>query len=161
MITLRAMLRPLLVLCVLTTTACKVTPPPPAIDPKATVRFVAPEPGEVAPQLLRRQAEVKDRQLLVFVSASWCEPCQRFHQAVDRGELTGKLGPLDLVAFDAEPDAERLLMSGYEQRMIPAFTVPGPDGRATPRHIEGGVSGEGAVADLIPRILEILRAPAR
>ena len=82
-------------------------------------------------------------------------------EQADRGELTGKLGPLDLMSFDAEPDAERLLMSGYENRMIPAFTVPGPDGRATAQHLEGGVTGEGAVADLVPRILAILKTPAR
>lgn len=151
-------LQPFLLLA-LASAACKVSPPP--IDPTATVRFVAPEPGEVAPQLVRRLAQVKDRRLLVFMSAPWCEPCQRFHQAVDRGELTGKLGPLDLVAFDAELDAERLLMSGYEARMIPAFTVPGADGRATAQHIEGGVSGDGAVADLAPRLVELLRSPAR
>ncbi len=143
----------------LAASSCKVSPP--ANDPQATVRFVTPDEGEVAPALVRRMAAVKDRRLMVFVSASWCEPCQRFHQAVDRGELTGKLGPLDLVAYDTEPDAERLLMSGYEARMIPAFTVPGPDGRATARHTEGGLSGEGAVADLVPRILEILNAPSR
>ena len=139
---------------------CKATPP--AIDPHATVRFVAPEEGEVAPQLVRRlaQAKIDQRKVLVFVSAPWCEPCRVFHQAVDRGELTGKLGPLDLVAFDSEPDAERLLMSGYESRLIPAFTAPGEDGRATPRHLEGSVSGPAAVSDLVPRILEILKPPA-
>ena len=121
-----------LLLACLAASACKVSPP--RIDPQATVRFVTAEEGEVAPALVRRMAAVKDRRLMVFVSASWCEPCQRFHQAVERGELTGKLGQLDLVAYDAEPDAERLLMSGYEARMIPAFTVPGPDGRATPLH---------------------------
>lgn len=153
-------LRSLLLGCLLTS-ACKVTPAPPSIDPKATVRFVASEQGEVAPQLARRMAEVKDRRLLVYVSATWCEPCRRFHEAVDRGELTGKLGPLDLVTFDAEPDAERLFMSGYEAQKIPAFTVPAADGRATTQHIEGGLSGEGAVADLVPRLLEVLKAPSR
>jgi hypothetical protein len=138
---------------------CK--PAPPAIDPHATVRFVAPEEGEVAPQLVRRlaQAKLDQRQVLVFVSAPWCEPCRVFHEAVDRGELTGKLGALDLVAFDSEPDAERLLMSGYESRYIPAFTAPGADGRATTRHLEGSVPGPGATADLVPRILAILKPP--
>ncbi len=148
----------LLFLLSLACAACKVTP---QIDPQATVRFVTPEQGEVAPQLARRMTEVKDRRLLVYVSATWCEPCRRFHEAVERGELTGKLGAVDLVAFDGEVDAERLLMSGYEQRMIPAFTVPGVDGRGTTQHLEGGLSGEGVVADLVPRIVELLKAPAR
>ena len=150
--------RVLLLTC-LAASSCKVSPPP--VDAQATVQFVFPGRGEVAPALVRRLAEAKGRRLMVYVSATWCEPCERFHKAVERGELTGKLGRLDLVAFDAEMDAERLLMSGYEARMIPAFTVPGPDGRATAHHIEGGVSGEGAVADLVPRLLEILNAPAR
>src|SRR5690349_8370572 len=115
--------------------SCKSTPPPPAIDPRATVAFLTPQEGDVFPQLATRQRMVKDRRLLVYVSAPWCEPCRRFHEAVDRGELTGKIGNVDLMAFDAEPDAERLFMSGYEQRMIPAFTVPGADGRATTAHI--------------------------
>ena len=140
--------------------ACKPTPAPaPAIDPRATVRFVAPEEGEVAPQLVRRlgSAKTEQRRVLVFVSAPWCEPCRVFHEAVDRGELTGKLGPLDLVAFDAEPDAERLLMSGYESRLIPAFHLPGADGRASTKHLEGSVTGGAAVSDLVQRILELLK----
>ncbi len=149
-------LRSLLLVCLLIS-ACKVSPSAAPIDPKATVRFVTPAEGEVAPQVARRLAEVKDRRLLVYVSATWCEPCKRFHEAVDRGDLTGKLGNLDLMAFDGEYDAERLLMSGYEQRMIPAFTLPGADGRGTAQHIEGG----GTVGDLVPMILGILNAPAR
>lgn len=148
-----------LILAVLALSSCKVTPAAPPIDPQARVAFLTPQEGEVAPQLTRRMAEVKDRKLLVYVSAPWCEPCRRFHEAVDRGELTGKLGPVDLMAFHGELDAERLLMSGYEQRMIPAFHVPGADGRSTNRHIEGGVSGEGTVGDLVPRILTLLGPP--
>jgi hypothetical protein len=145
-----------LFLC-LAVTACKATPP--SIDPKATVRFVNPEEGEIAPQLVRRmtQAKAEQRRVLVYVSAPWCEPCRVFHAAVDRGELTGKLGAIDLVAFDGEVDAERLLMSGYEQRLIPAFHLPGADGRATAKHLEGSVTGSGAVGDLVPRILELLK----
>lgn len=150
----------LLLLC-LGASACKDTPP--AIDPRATVRFLQPEEGEVAPMLVRRlaQAKTENRRVLVYVSAPWCEPCRVFHEAVDRGELTGKLGALDLVAFDAEPDAERLLMSGYESQLIPAFTVPGADGRATSRHLEGSVKGPGATGDLVPRLLGILAPPAQ
>jgi hypothetical protein len=147
------------ILCCVIGAGCKPTPP--AIDPHATVRFVAAEEGEVAPQMVRRlaQAKIDQRKVLVFVSAPWCQPCRVFHEAVDKGELTGKLGPLDLVAFDSEPDAERLLMSGYESQLIPSFTAPGEDGRATNRHLEGSVAGAGATADLVPRILAILKSP--
>jgi thiol-disulfide isomerase/thioredoxin len=124
-----------------------------------TVQFITAEPGDavqvVAQQLARSKAA--QRRLLVYVSAPWCEPCRMFHQAVDRGELTGKLGPLDLLAFDAEADAERLLIGGYESRFIPCFAVPGADGKGTGRQIEGSVKGDGAVADLVPRLLPLLQ----
>ncbi len=133
----------------------------PALDPAATVRFVVAGEGDVAPlvvaQAARSQAE--HRRVLLYVSAPWCEPCRVFHEAVDRGELTGKLGALDLLAFDGDRDAERLLMSGYESQYIPAFAVPGVDGRAVGRKIEGSVKGGAAVGDLVPRLRELLADP--
>ena len=141
---------------------CTTNGPPP-IDPSATVRFVTAPQGDVAPllvaQLARSSAE--RRRVVVYVSAPWCEPCRVFHEAVERGEMTGKIGPLDLVAFDAEPDAERLVMAGYESQFIPAFTVPNADGRASARHMEGSVKGPGATSDLAPRLRElVLASPA-
>jgi len=135
-------------------------PPAPAIDPNATVRFVtAPVDGVVstimAAQLERSKAE--HRRVLLYAGASWCEPCRFFHEAVDRGELTGKLGALDLVAFDAQVDAERMLLSGYESQFIPLFAVPNPDGKASGRHIEGASKGAAAVNDdLVPRLKQLL-----
>jgi hypothetical protein len=93
---------------------------------------------------------------MVYVGASWCQPCRVFHDAVERGALTGKLGGLDLIVFDADIDAERLLMSGYESQFIPSFTVPNPDGRASGKHTEGSVKGDGAVDDLVPRLKQLL-----
>jgi hypothetical protein len=107
----------------------------------------------MAQQLQRAQTE--KRRVLLYASATWGEPCRVFHEAVDRGELTGKVGALDLVAFDAQMDAERMLLSGYESQFIPAFAVPGPDGKASGRHIEG-VKTAPAVADLVPRINALL-----
>lgn len=148
------------ILCGLT--AC-TKPVVPDIDPAATVRFLSPEAGEVAPQVARQlsRASGEHRQVLVYVGAPWCEPCRLFHEAVDRGELTGKLGALDLIAFDAEPDAERLLMSGYESQLIPAFTLPAPDGRASTTKLEGSIKGSAAVADLVPRLRQLLAGPSR
>lgn len=137
-------------------------PPPaaPAIDPNSTVRFVtAPMDGVVATimadQLSRSKAG--NRRVLLYAGASWCEPCRYFHEAVDRGELTGKLGAVDLVAFDAQVDAERMLLSGYESQFIPLFALPNPDGKASGRHIEGSTKGPAAVNDdLVPRLKELL-----
>jgi hypothetical protein len=138
----------------------KPMPAPPAIDANATVRFVtAPMDGVVstimADQLSRSKTE--NRRVLLYAGASWCEPCRFFHEAVDRGELTGKLGAVDLVAFDAQADAERMLLSGYESQFIPLFALPNPDGKASGRYIEGSTKGASAVNDdLVPRLKELL-----
>lgn len=152
-------MRALLLVASLCAGCTKSTPAAPTPDPNATVRFITPPvEGVVATimsdQLKRSQAE--KRRVLLYASATWCEPCRVFHEAVDRGELTGKVGALDLVAFDAQMDAERMLLSGYESQFIPAFAVPGPDGKATGKHIEGSVKGSAAVADLVPRLNELL-----
>ena len=141
--------------------ACTRNGPPP-IDPTATVRFVTAPQGDVAPLLVAQLAKstAEHRRVVVYVSAPWCEPCRVFHEAVDRGEMTGKIGALDLVAFDGEMDAERLLMAGYESQFIPAFTVPNADGRASARHMEGSGKGPGASSDLGPRLRELLAPPA-
>jgi thiol:disulfide interchange protein len=137
---------------------CKASAP--AIDPNATVRFITPPmDGEVstimAAQLAKSQAE--HRRVLLYAGASWCEPCRYFHEAVDRGELTGKLGALDLVAFDGSVDAERMLLSGYEARFVPLFAVPNPDGKSSGRQVEGSIKGAGAVGDLVPRLQDLLK----
>ncbi len=133
----------------------------PLDDPHATVRFVTAEMGDVAPMVVRHlgRAKTENRRVMVYVGATWCEPCRAFHEAVERGELTGKLGALDLVSFDGDVDAERLVMAGYESQFIPAFSLPGADGRASPAHTEGSVKGSSAVSDLVPRLRAML-APA-
>lgn len=133
------------------------------VDPNATVRFVTAPEGDVAPMVVSQlaRAQTEHRRLLLYVSAPWCEPCRVFHEAVDRGELTGQLGAVDLLSFDGERDAERLVMANYESRYIPAFHVPLADGMSSGRKIEGSVKGNGAVADLVPRLKELLAPPAK
>jgi thiol-disulfide isomerase/thioredoxin len=130
----------------------------PVIDPQATIAFITPDEGDVAPLVLRQLAKsrAQNRRLLVYMGATWCEPCRHFHEAVDRGELTGKVGALDLLAFDGDRDAERLVMANYESQFIPAFLVPGPDGKASPQKMEGSVKGSGAVSDIVPRLQALL-----
>jgi thiol-disulfide isomerase/thioredoxin len=128
------------------------------VDPKATVRFVpAPPMVDVAPLLKERvaSAAAAGRKVIAYTGATWCEPCRLFHQAVDRGELNGKMGAVDLVAFDADVDAERLVLAGYESRSIPSFTVPLADGKASTKHTEGA-SKDGPVNDLLPRLKGLL-----
>ncbi|MER2559237.1 MAG: hypothetical protein ABTQ32_00865 [Myxococcaceae bacterium] len=149
----------LLVVCGCLLVACKQQPPAPTIDPTATVRFITPPMDGPVSAILASQLErskTEHRRVLLYAGAPWCEPCRIFHEAVDRGELTGKVGALDLVAFDAQADAERMLLSGYESQFIPVFALPGPDGKATGKHIEGSVKGPGAVDDIVPRLKTLL-----
>ncbi|MCU0699231.1 MAG: thioredoxin [Myxococcaceae bacterium] len=136
----------------------------PTIDPAATVRFITPPiDGDVANIMSaqRSKSKAEGRQVLLYCGASWCEPCRFFHEAVDRGELTGKLGALDLVAFDAQVDAERMLMAGYESQFIPLFAAVGPDGKGTGKKIEGSVKGPGAVDDLVSKLQGLLAEAPR
>lgn len=117
----------------------------------------APE-GELS-GVVQREAEraKKDgRTLLVYVGATWCEPCRRFHDAAEAGQIQGGLPPLRMLELDLDRDGERLAAAGYESRMIPLFAVPGPDGRGTHMRMEGSVKGPGAVSNIVPRLSALL-----
>jgi thiol-disulfide isomerase/thioredoxin len=101
-------------------------------------------------------ARATGRQIIVYVGASWCEPCQRFHQAAARGELDATFPRLTLLEFDSEADRDRLSAAGYSSTYIPLFVLPDGDGRSSGQQIEGGIKGEGAVANLVPRLRELL-----
>jgi hypothetical protein len=101
-------------------------------------------------------ATTSKRRLVVYVGATWCEPCQRFHQAAARGELDASFPDLTLVEFDQDADGARLAAAGYVSRYIPLFALPSGDGRASGQQIEGGIKGEGAVANIVPRLRELL-----
>jgi hypothetical protein len=115
-------------------------------------------PGPVAAlvrEALTRVASER-RKVLVYVGATWCEPCQRFHHAAEQGQLDATFPDLTLLVFDADRDRDRLAQAGYTSVYIPAFTLPNVDGTSSGQHIEGSVKGDGAVADLTPRLAELL-----
>jgi thiol-disulfide isomerase/thioredoxin len=118
----------------------------------------APAAGEVDEIVRSAQAKAMAdrRRVVVYVGASWCEPCQRFHHAAERGELDAKFSDVDLLGFDADHDAERLASAGYASKLIPLFALPGPDGRASGKQVEGGIKGEGAVGFIAPRLEKML-----
>ncbi len=122
------------------------------------MRFVPAPEGELPP-LVRSfvaEARAEGRVPLVYVGASWCEPCRYFHRAAESGELDSTLPRLALLELDRDRDGERLDAAGYSSRMIPLFVVPGEDGRATPRHIEGSIHGPGSPAEITPRLRALL-----
>jgi hypothetical protein len=118
----------------------------------------APPEGDV--ELIVRSALAdasrEKRRLVVYVGAVWCEPCQRFHHAAEKGELDATFPDIDLLAFDLDRDSERLASAGYVSKLIPLFALPAPDGRASGKQVEGGIKGEGAVGFMAPRLQKML-----
>ncbi len=120
--------------------------------------IAAPVDGDVAVQVKETMArEAKDgRKVLVYIGATWCEPCKRFHASAARGELDKEFPNLTLLEYDSDRDGERLVTANYNTHLIPYFGVPGADGRGTGKHIEGGVKGSVAVDDIAPRLHDLL-----
>jgi len=124
-----------------------------------SVEFLhAPAGGDVAPIVSSEQQRAgrEGRPLLVYVGASWCEPCQRFHKAASEGKLDAAFPGLRLVEFDADRDGERLATAGYVGRFIPLFARPSGDGRSSGRQVEGSVAGDTVVDDITPRLRKLL-----
>ena len=140
-----------LLLMVLAAAACGVEKP-------RGVEMVPAPPGDV-PTIVKAELAraARDRkQLLVYLGATWCEPCQRFHRAAAEHKLDRDFPSLRLLEFDDDRDAGRLAMAGYSGHYIPLFARPGPDGRSTGRQIEGSVKGDGAVDQIAPRLRALL-----
>jgi thiol-disulfide isomerase/thioredoxin len=137
----------------------------PEAGARGDVEIVAVAPGsEDVPSVVRRErakAEASGRVLLVYVGASWCEPCTRFHRAVMAGHVRGQLPPTTLLEFDKDHDDDRLRAAGYASRLIPLFAVPATDGTASGKQIEGSIKGEGAVAEITPRLRGLIGAAGR
>lgn len=123
------------------------------------VEIVSAKSDEAATATIRRESEraaAEGRQLVVYVGAPWCEPCVRFHQAAARGELDAVFPKLRLLEFDRDRDEARLGESDCLSRLIPLFAVPDASGRCSERRIEGSIKGEGAVAEISPRLKSLL-----
>ncbi len=135
---------------------------------KGRVEWVVATAGEDVATIVRRELErarTDGRDLLVYVGAVWCEPCQRFHHAAEKGELDDVFPRLRVLEFDLDRDAERLAVAGYVSKLIPLFVAPNDDGTASDRRIEGSVKGEAAVMEIAGRLRRILpratQGPAR
>lgn len=159
--------RAALLLCafaLLATASCegeRSTPAPtaePAPSGERVEWVVAPSGEDVATivgrELSRAREDGKD--LVVYVGASWCEPCQRFHKAAEEGEIDAVFPRLRVLEFDLDRDRDRLAAAGYASRMIPLFVAPNEDGTASARRFEGSVKGDAAVMDIAGRLRRIL-----
>lgn len=133
--------------------------------PAAPASRAAPEFVRVVDAAARADAVVRDalakataesRTLVVYVGATWCEPCKRFHEAVERGELDAPLANVRFLEFDSDEHGSALDAAGYGGRLIPRFVRPGSDGRGAEARTEGGVKGDGAVAHIMARLGPLL-----
>jgi hypothetical protein len=130
--------------------------------PRGKVELVdAPAAADVAPLIARElvRAHAGGKQLLVYVGASWCEPCNRFHEAAAKGALDAAFPRLRLLIFDADRDHDALVRAGYDSALIPLFAEAAADGTASGRRIEGSIKGDGAVAEITPRLRALLAPP--
>ncbi len=95
--------------------------------------------------------------VLVYVGATWCEPCQRFHRAVEAGEFDVLLAGLHLLEFDLDTSRDALHDAGYGSELIPLFAFPNDDGTGSDRRIEGSIEGPAAIEqNLLPRLQQFL-----
>ena len=135
--------------------------PPPTTQAKkaARIEWIKAPAGEDAASIVKRELErahADKKTLLVYVGATWCEPCKRFHDAAERGELDGALPNLRLVEFDLDVDGERLARAGYVSKMIPLFAIPTENGTSSGKQIEGSIKGEAAVMNLMNRLKPLI-----
>jgi hypothetical protein len=143
------------------------TPAPAAAQPGAVARSqakpVLAHRGNPAPpleQFVQQHVEEADAagvRVLVYVGASWCEPCQRFHKALESGQLDEDLAGTKFLEFDADRDRAELRSAGYASKYIPLFAVPDHSGHASELSIEGSIKGDSAVREnLVPRLVALL-----
>ena len=127
--------------------------------PGAKLELVdAPPEGPVAPIVRAELARARaaNKTLMVYVGATWCEPCERFHHAAEAGTLDARFGALRLLVFDYDRDDTRLARAGYASEMIPLFVLPREDGRSSGRQIEGSVKGDAAIEDIAGRLRTLM-----
>ena len=109
------------------------------------LRVVEADAEEGAASLIRTkrlEAKAEGRTLVVFVSATWCEPCKRFKAEIASGRLDARLGKTTLLAFDADRDADRLRAAGYTFRFVPFVALPAANGSPAERFEAAGDGSE-------------------
>jgi len=116
-----------------------------ALPTTSRLRVVEADAEEGAASLIRTkrlEAKAEGRTLVVFVSATWCEPCKRFKAEIASGRLDARLGKTTLLAFDADRDGDRLGAAGYTFRFVPFVALPAANGSPAERFEAAGDGSE-------------------
>lgn len=130
------------------------TPAPKTETPPGKLRVVAADPESDALSLVRTErlrARSEGRVLVVYVSATWCEPCKKMKEEIASGRLDARLGRTTLLAFDADEDVDRLNAAGYTFRFVPFVALPGADGHPADVQQATGKGG-GAWRELLAKL---------
>jgi thiol-disulfide isomerase/thioredoxin len=150
------------------TLACRdlPTPPVPFKPPAQATAKQTPDkprflPGAmpVAPFVAEQLLAAPGTRIVVYVGASWCEPCERFHRALEAGELDADLRGVRFIEYEHDAANAALESDGYRSRLIPLFALPQADGRCSQRTLEGSIKGDGAVQNILPRLQALLASP--
>lgn len=125
---------------------------------KGPVELLEPRAGDAKEAVVSAMmaAAGRNHRVVVYVGASWCEPCERFREAAKAGKLDTQFPGVSLLVFDIDRDRDRLAAAGYKSTYIPLLVLPKADGSASTHRMEGGQKGEGAVAQMAPRLTELL-----
>ena len=141
--------------------ACQTAAAP--APPPGRVEIVDAPPGTTDVAALVRQTlaitTAAQRRLIVYVGATWCEPCQQIHAAILSHRLDQTFPDLTLLEFDLDRDGKALAAAGYTSELIPLFDVPAADGRAGPRREFGGKHGIDNVQLLTTKLHRLLDPP--
>jgi thiol-disulfide isomerase/thioredoxin len=105
----------------------------------------------------RQLAAEQDKQLVVYVGATWCEPCQRFQDAVQAGALDTTFPNIRFLKFDADKHEQAIVRAGYASKYIPLFSIPNDKGEPQGRQFMGAIKGEGAVPYIVPKLQKLLQ----
>jgi hypothetical protein len=127
------------------------------------MRIVKMKPTSPLHDDVRKESEKSariGRRTIVYVGAKWCDPCVRFLKAVKAGKLDQEFGTVDILKFDLDKHGKRLKEAGYQSRLIPLFALPKADGRASDYDFSGSIKGDGAMANIMPRLRELLTNPS-
>lgn len=122
------------------------SPPQPSTTPASGhVKVVEATQDSDALTLIRTrrlEAKAESRVLVVYVGATWCEPCKKFKAEVQSGRLDDRLGKVTLLAFDADKDGDRLGASGYTYKFVPFVALPAADGHPADTQEATGKGGQ-------------------
>lgn len=138
----------------------KPTPPAEIVAKGPELRAASIAGQEVSAHIKQQLtlAAREGRRLVVYVGASWCEPCHDWHNAVRNG-TTGALPAVRFLEFDLDKDGEALARAGYRTNMVPYFALPNEDGTAAGAHFAGVRKGGSYVSQIREQLSAMLAGP--